>query len=67
MTVLGLEHSDGEEGREMAKGERQGGMRRRQEKTDESKGGKTVAVAVESNSLDLYLTYMTLIVSEAVL
>lgn len=37
MTVLGSEHSDGEEEREMATGERKGGMK---EKTDESKGGK---------------------------
>lgn len=36
MTVLGLEHSDREEEREMAMRERKGGMK----KTDESKGGK---------------------------
>lgn len=37
VTVLGSEHSDEEEEREIATGGRKGGMK---EKTDESKGGK---------------------------
>ena len=37
VTVLGSEHSDREEEREMVMGERMGGLKK---KTDESKGGK---------------------------